>query len=345
MPITLLMLAGGLVLLIAGGELLVRGSVRVAEKLGVSPLIIGLTLVGFGTSTPELVTSVNASLLGAPGIAIGNIVGSNIANVLLIVGASAVLLPLSVSSKALWRDGGFMIAVSVMFLLVGHSVGLSRLSGVLFLAGLVAYMVYAYRQERVTLGAGPEGHTAGFDKAEALAGADPGLLRPASAGMRGWVVPILMALAGLALIILGGRWLVDAAITLARVLGMSESVIGLTVVAIGTSLPELVTSVIAALRKQSDIAVGNVLGSNLYNILGIGGATGLIAPTAFPPDMLGADLFVMVGSAMALFLFALDRTVSRIEGAPAGPRPQTPGQPAQPPEDQGAARPAPASPA
>lgn len=315
MLLTLLMLAGGLVLLILGGELLVRGSVQVAEKLGVSPLIIGLTLVGFGTSTPELVTSVNASLIGAPGIAVGNIVGSNIANILLIVGTAALLLPLRVSARALWRDGGYMIAMSVMFLVVGYTVGLSRLSGVLFLAGLVGYMAYAYRQERLTLGAEPEGHTAGFDKAEALASVDPGVVRAPRSGLWGWMAPILAALAGLFLIIIGGKLLVDSAITLARVLGMSESVIGLTIVAVGTSLPELVTSVIAALRKQSDIAVGNVLGSNIYNILGIGGATGLIAPTAFPPDMLGIDLFVMLGSAIALFLFALDRSVSRLEGA------------------------------
>ncbi|MFQ3595041.1 MAG: calcium/sodium antiporter [Sphingomonadaceae bacterium] len=315
MLLTLLMLAGGLVLLILGGELLVRGSVQVAEKLGVSPLIIGLTLVGFGTSTPELVTSVNASLIGAPGIAVGNIVGSNIANILLIVGTAALLLPLRVSARALWRDGGYMIAMSVMFLVVGYTVGLSRLSGVLFLAGLVGYMAYAYRQERLTLGAEPEGHTAGFDKAEALASVDPGVVRAPRSGLWGWMAPILAALAGLFLIIIGGKLLVDSAITLARVLGMSESVIGLTIVAVGTSLPELVTSVIAALRKQSDIAVGNVLGSNIYNILGIGGATGLIVPTAFPPDMLGIDLFVMLGSAIALFLFALDRSVSRLEGA------------------------------
>lgn len=316
MLMTLLALGGGLVLLIAGGELLVRGSVRVAERLGVSPLLIGLTLVGFGTSTPELVTSVEASLRGVPGIAVGNIVGSNIANVLLILGASALIFPLVVSADALKRDGSIVIASSVLFAGIGWTTGLTRPVGLGMVAMLATYVVYAYRQERNSNAVTAHGHTAAFDKGEALEQIDPGLHTPAGAGgVSAWLMPILMAVGGLLLIIFGGQVLVDAAIDLARTLRLSESVIGLTVVAVGTSLPELVTSLVAAIRRQADIAVGNVLGSNIYNVLGIGGLTGVIAPTAFPADMLGVDLYVMVGAGLLLFLFALNGRISRLEGS------------------------------
>lgn len=311
----LLALVGGLVLLVVGGELLVRGSVRVAERLGVSPLLIGLTLVGFGTSTPELVTSVEAALIGSPGIAIGNIVGSNIANILLILGLSAIVFPLAVGDTALRRDGSFVIATALLFTAFGYTLGLSTLTGLLMLAGLIAYMVFAYRQERSADAVATEGHTAAYDKGEGFERVDTTLHAPAGAsGLLPWVIPIGMAIAGLAIIIFGGRLLVDNAIVLARLWGMSESVIGLTIVAVGTSLPEFVTSIVAAIRKQSDIAVGNVLGSNIYNILGIGGVTALIAPTPFPPDML-QDLWVMVGASALLFFFASNRTISRVEGA------------------------------
>jgi len=318
MVISLITLAGGLILLVVGGELLVRGSVRVAERLGLSPLIIGLTLVGFGTSMPELATSVEASLQGAPGIAIGNIAGSNIANTLLILGVSSLIVPLAVSHSALTRDGSFVILATVVFVLAGYSVGLSIISGIAFIAALIGYMLFAYRQESSVTKVATGGHTAAFDRGEAFEQVDPAL-NPANAteqpGMAGWVLPILLALAGLATIIGGGKLLVGAAIDLARFFGMSESVIGLTVVAVGTSLPELVTSVIAAMRRQTDIAVGNVLGSNIYNILGIGGLTGLLAPPAFPTDMLGGDLIVLMASAVLLYAFARNGNISRIEGA------------------------------
>jgi len=315
MTFTILTLVGGLLLLVIGGELLVRGSVRVAEKLGVSPLLIGLTLVGFGTSTPELVTSVKASLIGSPGIAIGNIVGSNIANILLILGASALIFPLAVSGTALRRDGSFVILTSLLMTAAGFTVGLNRLTGLFFVAGLVSYMVFAYRQERNSTAVQAEGHTAAFDKGAALQEANPALRpREALTGPLSWIVPILMALAGLAVIIFGGRLLVDSAVDLARTLGLSEAVIGLTIVAVGTSLPEFVTSVVAALRRQTDIAVGNILGSNIYNILGIGGLTGLIAPTPFPPEILQLDVFVMIAASVLLYALAWNGRISRPEG-------------------------------
>ena len=315
MLMTILTLIGGFILLVVGGELLVRGSVRVAERLGVSPLLIGLTLVGFGTSAPELVTSVEASLRGAPGIALGNIVGSNIANTLLILGVAALIFPLTVSDSALRRDGSFMILTSLLFTAAGFTIGLTRIAGALFVAGLVAYVVFAYLQERNSDAVTAQGHTAAYDKGEAFNQLDPGIHGDAGTkGLMAWVIPIGLAVAGLAIIIMGGRILVGSAIDLARILGMSESVIGLTVVAVGTSLPELVTSVMAAIRRQTDIAVGNVLGSNIYNILGIGGVTGLLAPTAFPADMLELDLFVMVAAAVLMYILARNGKISRLEG-------------------------------
>lgn len=311
---TLFTLAGGLVLLVLGGELLVRGSVQVAERLGVSPLLIGLTLVGLGTSMPELVTSVEASLVGAPGIALGNIVGSNIANILLVIGLSAIIFPLRVGASALKRDGSFVIATALLFSLAGYTIGLDRIAGGIFIVLLVTYMVYAYRQESQPLMVEELGHTAAFDKGEAVEQVDKTLHGRTRAGLLGWFLPIGLALAGLAIIIAGGQILVDAAVQLSRALGLSESVIGLTVVAVGTSLPEFVTSVVAAIRRQSDIAVGNVLGSNIYNVLGIGGVTGLIAPAAFPPEMLRVDLFVMIAASVLLFLFSWNGKVSRLEG-------------------------------
>lgn len=312
---TALMIIAGLVLLVIGGEFLVRGSVRVAERMGVSPLLIGLTLVGFGTSTPELVTSVQAAMIGSPGIAVGNIVGSNIANILLILGVSAIIFPLAVQSNALRRDGVVVIASALLMAAAAMTFGLSRPVGIVFVGLLVAYLVYAYRQERVaTVGIN---HTAAFERAEAMEEADPALRprAPESAGVMAWVIPILTAIAGLAIIIVGGRILVDGAVDLARTIGMSETVIGLTIVAVGTSMPELVTSVMAALRKHADVAVGNILGSNIYNSFGIGGLTGVISPTAVPPEMLRLDLPVMVGASILLFIFARSGgRISRVEG-------------------------------
>jgi cation:H+ antiporter len=311
--ITILSLLGGLVLLIVGGELLVRGSVRVAERLGVSPLLIGITLVGFGTSTPELVTSVQAALIDSPGIAVGNIVGSNLANILLILGVSAMIYPIAVQSAALKRDGAVVVASGILFAAAAATVGLSRGVGVAFVIGLIAYMVYAVRTERVSTG----DHTSAFDRAEARAGVDAALkpTAPSGQGVAAWLVPVATVVAGLAIIILGGRLLVSGAVDLARMIGMSETVIGLTIVAAGTSAPELVTSLVAAVRKQADVAFGNILGSNIYNILGIGGLTGLIAPTPVPPEMLALDIPLMVGASVLLFVFAWSGArLNRVEG-------------------------------
>lgn len=294
---TALLLIGGLALLIVGGDIMVRGAVGVATRLGVSPLVIGLTLVGFGTSTPELVTSVQASMAGSPGIAVGNIVGSNIANTLLIMGVAALVAPIAVSSASLKRDGGIMIAAAVLFAALSAVADLSRLTGVVFVSLLIAYVVFSFRQEK----ASPADHGAAYDKGEAALEVDEGF-SPSRASSLGW--SLALAIGGLILIVVGGKFLVDGAVALARGYGISETVIGLTIVAIGTSMPELVTSVVAAFRRQSEVAFGNVVGSNIYNILGIGGVTALIAPTTVPPEIVRFDNLIMVGVCLVLFAFA-----------------------------------------
>ena len=310
-----LLLLGGLAMLVVGGELLVRGSVRVAESFGVSPLLIGLTLVGFGTSTPELVTSVQAALIGSPGIAVGNIVGSNIFNIILILGFSALIFPMAVQANALRRDGVIVVGVSVLFALVSLTVGLQRWVGIAFVAGLIGYLYYAYLQERTPAALAGD-HGAAFDRAEAFEQLDPGLRpRVGKPGFAAIGLPLLMAIGGLAIIIFGGRFLVDGAVQLARNLGMAETLIGLTIVAAGTSMPELVTSVMAAIRKQTDVALGNILGSNIYNILGIGGVTALIAPTEVPAQIANFDNWVMIAVSLLMLLFCwTGRKLSRVEG-------------------------------
>lgn len=307
-------LLAGLVLLVVGGELLVRGAVQAAERLGVSPLLIGLTLVGFGTSTPELVTSVQASIAGSPGIAIGNVVGSNIANILLILGLAAVIFPIAVASNALKRDGTLVVATAVLLAGVSAVLILDRIVGVVFVGLLAAYVFYAWRQE--SIGA-PEGHTSAHAKAVAFEEThDKVVSAPPKPAGGSILVPLLIAVAGLAVVVVGGNFLVSSAIGLARGFGISETVIGLTIVAVGTSMPELVTSVIAALRKNSEVALGNILGSNIYNILGIGGVTALIAPVSVPMEIISFDNLVMIAVSVLMVIFAFTgRVIGRIEGA------------------------------
>jgi len=296
---TLLELALGLALLLGGGEALIRGAAAIAVRLGVSPLLIGLTLVGFGTSTPELVASVNAAWIGAPGIAVGNVVGSNIANVLLILGVAALIFPVAVSKAAFRRDGAALIGASLVLTIIILTGALSRWAGVALLALLAAYTVYAYLSEARTAQ-----EERGTDTA---AVANPGV--PLA-------IAVLFALGGIAGVIIGASLLVDSAVLIARSAGVSETVIGLTLVAVGTSLPELATSAMAALRRQGDLAFGNIVGSNIYNILGILGATGVIVPIAIPAEIAGFDVWVMLAAAVALAVFAItDWRISRREGA------------------------------
>ena len=299
----------GLVLLIAGGELLVRGAVRIAEHLRLSPMLIGLTVVGMGTSMPELAASVQASLAGSPGIALGNIVGSNIANLLLILGTASLIAPIAVEKGPLWRDGGVGSGAVLALIAAGFTVGLGRIAGVVFLAAMVAYIFYAYRQERLG-----QAHGAAYDKAVASGEVDPALI-PRETPAGSMLVAILLFLAGLALIVGGGTLLVGAAIAIAEALGVSDEVIGLTIVAVGTSFPELVTSAVAAFKRQGDIALGNVLGSNIYNIFFIGGVTGVVSPAAIPGTILGFDLWLLFAISVIVMLFAwTGGRLSRREG-------------------------------
>jgi len=309
MPIDSLLLVLGLVLLIAGGDLLVRGAVRIAERLRLSPMLVGLTVVGMGTSMPELAASLQASLAGSPGIALGNIVGSNIANSLLILGVAALIAPIAVKTRTLWRDGGVGLVAVVVLLAAGATVGLSREAGIAFLIMMAGYIYYAYRQE--SLGAA---HSAAYDRAVAMEGADPALI-PHDQPQGRLSIALLLFIAGLGLIVGGASLLVNSAIVIAGQLGVSDTVIGLTIVAVGTSLPELVTSAVAAWRKQGDIALGNVLGSNIYNILFIGGMTGVIAPTAVPASIMAFDLWVLAAVSLVVMVFAFsDGRLSRREG-------------------------------
>ena len=302
-------LLGGLVLLVVGGEFLVRGAVQVAERLRISPLVIGLTLVGFGTSMPELVTSVQAGLKGSAGIAYGNIVGSNIANILLIAGVSALICPIVVARSALRRDAVVMLVTSMAFVAMAALTPMDRMLGALLLSVLVGYIGFVIWQEGRT-----EAQGALHDKALALTESDPALSRAPVA--KGYAIPLLTAAGGLVLVLLGGSVLVSGAVSLARGFGVSETVIGLTIVAVGTSMPELVTSVIAALKRQGDVAFGNVVGSNIYNILGIGGTTALIAPAEVPQEIVRFDAPIMVAVSLLLVLFAATGlSVGRREGA------------------------------
>ena len=298
---TVLGLVAGLILLAVGGDVLVRGAVAAAERMGISPLLAGLVIVGFGTSTPELVTSLFAAFEGAPGIAVGNVVGSNIANILLILGASALLVPLNVERAAFARDGtalALFTAACAAAILHGT---LSRSIGAALLVLLVVYIVNAYRSERR-----PASETA---MREHLAQDSAPKTAPNLA------FALTLSIGGIAMTILGARLLVDAAIAIASDFGISEAVIGLTVVAVGTSLPELAACLVAVYRRHADVAIGNVVGSNIYNVGGILGMTALIHPIDVPASMARLDVWVLVGVAAALLVFL--RTgwrLNRIEG-------------------------------
>lgn len=306
MDTTALQIIGGLILLALGGEGVVRGAVGVARKLGVSELLIGLTLVGFGTSTPELLTSVNAALAGSPGIAIGNAVGSNISNVLLIFALVVLVKPVMVDPRAIQRDSLVMIGVSVLLVALATTFGaLNTIVGLIFVAGLMAYIGFAYMAERQggAMAASPE---AAMHAGESHTHDPP---------PEGLLLSLLFAIGGLTLLIFGADLLVKGAITLATAMGMSETVIGLTIVAVGTSLPELVASLAAALKGRSDVAVGNIIGSNIYNILGILGITALIKTVPVPADMVWRDWIAMLGAAIILVLMAQAKTFGRLFGA------------------------------
>jgi cation:H+ antiporter len=293
--------AAGLALLALGGELLVRGAARVALAARISPLVIGLTLVAFGTSAPELAVSVEAVFSGRPGLAIGNVVGSNTFNVLFTLGACAVIVPLAVSRQLLRREVPLMVGVSLLVWLLALDGSVSRWEGALLVAGVAAYTVFAIRESRRESAAQAARQPAG-----------PG------AGGRPVVPNLFLAAAGLAGLVVGARWLVEGATEIARTLGVSELVIGLTLVAAGTSLPEVATSVVATARGEREIAIGNVVGSNIFNLLAILGVAAGGSPVAIrvPAAALAFDIPVMVAAAVAcLPVFFTGGKIARWEGA------------------------------
>jgi cation:H+ antiporter len=276
----------GLIGLFFGGEALVRGSVGVARRLAISPLLIGLTVVGFGTSTPELLVSVQAALRGVPDIAIGNILGSNIANILLIMGLTSLIWPIRVSGATLRRDTAVMVAAAVVLVPIFAMGEIGRLSGGLLVVALVGYLAWAYLQPAAAV----------EDDSEPSA-------------QRSMLASALWILGGLGVLIFGARFLVDGSVSIARSFGISEAFIGLTIVAVGTSLPELATSIIAAFRRQSEIAIGNIVGSNIFNVLGILGVTALIKPVPVVDRFLTFDLPIMIATSLALTALLLTRPV------------------------------------
>ncbi|MFP4275442.1 MAG: calcium/sodium antiporter [Paracoccaceae bacterium] len=288
----IVLVVAGLGLLLLGGELLVGGAVGLALRWRVPPMVIGLTLVGFGTSLPELLTSVQAALRGSPGIALGNVVGSNTANILLIGGLAAAMAAIPVARDGLRRDGGWMLAAALAALALVFLPVIGRGAGLALLAGLAAFLWVSLR-----------GGRAAPPTEELLE-----TMRPA------WSSALRMTL-GLGLTVGGAAALVEGAVALATQAGLPEAVIGLTLVAVGTSLPELATSVIAARRGQPEVALGNILGSNVFNVLGILGVTALIAPLPVDAMIRGFDIWVMLAATLALLAVAWTGTrISRREG-------------------------------
>lgn len=296
---TLVLFLVGLVLLIVGAEGLVRGASRLAARLGISPLIIGLTVVAFGTSSPELAVSLKAALSDQAGIAMGNVVGSNIFNVLFILGVSALIVPLLVARQLVRFDIPLMILLSFGLLLLALDGLIGRLDGFLLVLGLAIYLGFLLLQNQRSKEEEP------LESRETMAPPAP------------WALNLGLVAGGLVLLVLGSRWFVEGAVALAAHLGVSDQIIGLTIIAAGTSLPEVVTSIIAALRGERDIAIGNVVGSNIFNILGVLGLTGLLAPSgiAVSSAMVGFDMPVMIAVALAcLPICFTGGVISRREG-------------------------------
>ncbi|MEZ6138559.1 MAG: calcium/sodium antiporter [Pirellulaceae bacterium] len=295
----------GLIVLVGGGELLVRGASKLAAAVRISPLVIGLTVVAFGTSAPELAVSVQASFKGSSDLAIGNVVGSNIFNVLFILGLSALIVPLAVASEFIRRDVPIMIGVSVLLFILSLDGKIDRIDGALLFAGIVAYTVWCIRASRQENQAIQQEFAAEW-----------GRENPRRRGAM--AINIVFILGGLMLLVIGSSWLIRGSVVIAQSFGVSELIIGLTIVATGTSLPELATSIIAAVKGERDIAVGNVVGSNIFNILSVLGLSALIAPAGVNVSdaAIRFDIPVMIAVAIACWpIFSTGNVIARWEGA------------------------------
>jgi cation:H+ antiporter len=302
---TFVYLIAGLVLLVAGAEVLVRGAAKLAAQFGIPPLVIGLTVVAFGTSAPETAVSVQAAFNNSGDLAIGNVIGSNIANVLLILGMTALVAPLIVSRQLIRLDVPIMIGASLVVYALAWDGSLSRLDGAILFAGVLSYTGFLIISSRRDKAAAADDE---FAK-------EFGLNEPAKPYT--WLINLGLIIAGLVLLVTGSNFLVEGAVQLARALGLSELVIGLTVVAIGTSLPELATSIMAAIKGERDIAVGNIVGSNIFNLLCVLGLASMISPEAIKvaANALAFDFPVMIAVAVAcLPIFFAGYRINRWEG-------------------------------
>jgi cation:H+ antiporter len=299
--ISFLLLVFGILLLAAGGEVLIRGALAAASRFQVSPLLSGLFIVGFGTSTPELVVSVDAAISHQPEIAIGNVVGSNIANILLILGICALINPLAVKPSILKRDAiSVLLACSLLMFLINNQ-QLGRLDGAILLLAFAGYLGWAYWSERLA-----------FSPSSDVYQHEAQLLTKVPHNS---VLIAIAVIGSLLVLIAGSKLLLSGATGIATLLGVPKEVIGLTVVAVGTSLPELTISVIAAIRGQSDVAVGNILGSNIFNTLAILGLSGLVNPLVVGEGVVQFDQWIMLAASVVLTFFLITgRKLSRFEG-------------------------------
>ncbi len=300
---TIFYFVGGLVCLLLGADALVKGASRLAAAVGVSSLVIGLTVVAFGTSAPELAVSVQSAIAGQADIALGNVIGSNVFNVLFILGLSAIIVPLIVAQQLVRFDVPLMIVLSILTFVISWDGVISRTDGILFIAGLLSYVVYTIYQSRKETAAIKAEYEGEFGVPEEE--------------KHHWLKNVAFVVAGLGLLVLGSHWFVKAAVTVAEALGVSKVVIGITIVAIGTSLPEVVTSVVAAVRGERDIAVGNVVGSNIFNIMGVLGFAGALSPAGVQvaPQILYFDIPVMIAVAVVCMpIFFSNGVISRTEG-------------------------------
>ncbi len=300
-PMTLVLFIIGFVLLTVGADVLVRGASELAENLGISPLIVGLTVVAFGTSAPELAVNIQSAWANQPDIAIGNVVGSNILNILLVLGVAAVIAPLGVHKRLIQLEVPMMIGVSILLLLLVLDGTLNRWEGLLLSCGIVFYIIFSIKTAR-----------------EIDAPSDENEKKDGKSGPLHLITQLIFIIVGLGLLVLGSDWLVNGAVVIAKYFGVSELIIGLTIISIGTSLPELATVIIGSLRGEQDLVVGNIVGSNLFNILLVLGFTSLIAPggLAVPHAAIVFDMPVMIAAAVACFpIFFTDYLIERWEGA------------------------------
>ena len=279
--------AAGLVLLIFGADFMLRGAVSVARDIGISPHVIGLTVIALGTSAPELVVSLKAALIGSPGIAVGNVVGSNITNILLMIGTVGVICPFLTDGRSLRRDCGVLAAATLIFVLLGRNGLIEIWQGLLMLALLGSYLYFCYWSERRD--------RAGSGKAET------GEIGRHSGRVTSW----LQVVGGIAAVVGGAQMLVIGAVDVAAQLGVSETVIGITMVALGTSVPELATTAAAAFRRHTDVALGNIIGSNIINTLGVVGVVAAAGPLIVTPELVATDLWVMAAITFVFIASAL----------------------------------------